>query len=200
MIYNRKNGQLMKFISKNIFSALLIISFLAMVFVPDAKAFFIKGLMEIGFYKPDVETPKENVEGLNGIRFKDVNGNLVDLGNLKGKVIFLNFWATWCPPCRAEMPSVNKLYNQFKNDQDFVFIFADADGVLTKSTRFMADRKYTLPVYKVESNIPEQLFTGALPTTVIFDKQGRLSFKHEGVANYADQKIVDFLNRLKSVK
>ncbi|WP_293783646.1 TlpA disulfide reductase family protein [uncultured Pedobacter sp.] len=190
----------MKFISKNIFSALLIISFLAMVFVPDAKAFFIKGLMEIGFYKPDVETPKENVEGLNGIRFKDVNGNLVDLGNLKGKVIFLNFWATWCPPCRAEMPSVNKLYNQFKNDQDFVFIFADADGVLTKSTRFMADRKYTLPVYKVESNIPEQLFTGALPTTVIFDKQGRLSFKHEGVANYADQKIVDFLNRLKSVK
>ncbi|WP_412466957.1 TlpA family protein disulfide reductase [Pedobacter sp. KLB.chiD] len=196
MICDKENGQLMKFIRRNIFSALLIVILLAMVFIPDAKAFFIKGLMEIGFYKPDVEAPKENVAGLNGIRFKDVNGNLVDLGDLKGKVIFLNFWATWCPPCRAEMPSINKLHSHFKNDQDIIFIFADADGDLTKSTKFMADHQYSLPVYKVESNIPEQLFTGALPTTVIFDKQARLSFKHEGVANYADQKIVDFLNRL----
>lgn len=188
----------MKFIRKNIFNALLIVIVLVMVFVPGAKAFFIKGLMEIGFYKPNDETPKENVGGLNGIRFKDASGNLVDLGDLKGKVIFLNFWATWCPPCRAEMPSINKLYDQFKNDKNIVFIFADADGDLTKSTRFMADRKYTLPVYKVESNIPDQIFAGALPTTVIFDKQGRLSFKHEGVANYADKKIADFLNQLKS--
>ncbi|MEH3113263.1 TlpA family protein disulfide reductase [Pedobacter terrae] len=190
----------MKIIRKNLFNALLIAIFLVMAFVPGAKAFFIRGLMEIGFYKPNVETTKENIAGLNGIRFKDVNGNLVDLGDLKGKVIFLNFWATWCPPCRAELPSINKLYDQFKNDQNIVFIFADADGDLAKSAQFMSDREYHLPVYKIESNIPEQLFTGALPTTVIFDKQGRLSFKHEGVANYADQKIVDFLNQLKSVK
>jgi len=188
----------MKFIRKNIFNALLIVIFLVLVFVPGAKAFLISGLMEIGFFKPNVEAPKENIVGLNGIRFKDAGGNLIDLGDLKGKVIFLNFWATWCPPCRAEMPSLNKLYGQFKNEKDIVFIFADADGELTKSTRFMSDRKYALPVYRVESNIPEQLFGGALPTTVIFDKQGRLSFKHEGVADYADKKIVDFLNQLKS--
>ncbi|GAA4207790.1 hypothetical protein GCM10022289_30720 [Pedobacter jeongneungensis] len=171
---------------------------LVIVFVPDAKAFFIKGLMKIGFYKPDIEAPKEDVADLNGIRFKDAKGNLVDLGDLKGKVIFLNFWATWCPPCRAEMPSINKLYSQFKDDKDIVFIFADADGDFPKSTEFMADRKYGMPVYKVESDIPEKVFSGALPTTVIFDKQGRLSFRHEGVANYADQKIIDFLNKLKS--
>jgi thiol-disulfide isomerase/thioredoxin len=188
----------MKFIRKNIFNALLFIIFLVIVFVPGAKAFFIKGLMEIGFYQPNLETPKENVVGLNGIRFKDASGNLIDLGDLKGKVIFLNFWATWCPPCRAEMHSINKLYDQFKDDKNIVFIFADADGDLAKSSRFMADHKYNLPVYKVESNIPEQLFTGSLPTTVVFDKQGRLSFKHEGVANYADKKIVDFLNQLRS--
>lgn len=188
----------MKFIRKNIFNAVLIIIFLVIVFVPGAKAFFIKGLMEIGFYKLNVETPKENVLGLNGIRFKDVKGNLIDLGDLKGKVIFLNFWATWCPPCRAEMPSINKLYTQFKDDKGIVFIFSDADGDFAKSGRFMADRKYAMPIYKVESDIPEKVFAGALPTTVIFDKQGRLSFKHEGVANYADQKIIDFLNQLKS--
>jgi thiol-disulfide isomerase/thioredoxin len=188
----------MKFIRKNILNALFIIILLIIVFVPDAKAFFIKGLMEIGFYRPKVEIPKENIAGLNGIQFKDAKGKLVDLGDLKGKVIFLNFWATWCPPCRAEMPSINKLYNQFKGDKNIVFIFADADGDFAKSNEFMTSRKYEMPVYKVESDIPEQIFTGSLPTTVIFDKQGRLSFKHEGVANYANQKIIDFLNKLKS--
>jgi predicted transcriptional regulator len=90
------------------------------------------------------------------------------------------------------------LYAQFKDDKNIVFIFADADGDFAKSGKFMSDRKYAMPVYKVESEIPEQIFAGTLPTTVIFDKQGRLSFRHEGVANYADQKIVDFLNKLKS--
>jgi len=186
----------MAFIKKNLVNTLFIILLLAVILVPDAKAFLIKGLMEIGFYKPDIETPATPATNLNGIRFKDVKGNTVDLGDLKGKVIFLNFWATWCPPCRAEMPSVNKLYEQFKADKNVVFIFADADGDLAKSTRFMIGRKYELPVYKVESDVPEQIFSGSLPTTVVFDKQGRLSLHHEGAADYADKKIVDFLNKL----
>ncbi|QIL39679.1 TlpA family protein disulfide reductase [Pedobacter sp. HDW13] len=186
----------MKFLKKNLLNAALVLLLLVVIFVPDAKAFLIKGLMEIGFYKPEIETPIAPDMSLSGIRFKDAKGNLVDLGDLKGKVIFLNFWATWCPPCRAEMPSVNKLYKQFKDDKNVVFIFADADGDLGKSTRFMADRKYEMPVYKVESNVPEEIFSGVLPTTIIFDKQGRLSLRHEGAADYADKKIVDFLNKL----
>ncbi|MFC3561692.1 TlpA family protein disulfide reductase [Pedobacter jamesrossensis] len=187
----------MKFIKKNIFNTIFVAILLVIVFVPDAKAFFLKGLMEIGFYSPKVEETKIEVANLSGIRFKNVKGELVDLGELKGKVIFLNFWATWCPPCRAEMPSLNKLYNQFKNDSNIVFLFADADGDLLKSAKFMTDRKYEMPVYKVESDVPEQIFTGSLPTTLIFDKQGRISFKHEGVANYFDKKFIDFLNKLK---
>ena len=168
-----------------------------MVFVPDAKALLIRGLIEIGLYSPPVNQPTKTVMDLSGIKFQDINGKIVDLGNLKGKVIFLNFWATWCPPCRAEMPSINKLFNQFQNDNKIVFIFADADGDLPKSVKFMTNRKYELPVFKVISNVPDQVFSGSLPTTVIFDKQGRLSFKHEGTANYADKKIIDFLHKLK---
>lgn len=186
----------MTFIRKNLFNAVFIVLLLVIILVPDAKAFLIKGLMEIGFFKPKIEASASPGMSLNGIRFKDAKGNIVDLGDLKGKVIFLNFWATWCPPCRAEMPSVNKLYQQFKADKNVVFIFVDADGDLAKSTRFMTDRKYELPVYKVESDVPEQIFSGSLPTTVIFDKQGRLSLHHEGAADYADKKIVDFLSKL----
>lgn len=187
----------MKFIRKNIFNALFVAFLLIIVFVPDAKALLIRGLMEIGLYSPSVNRPSKTAMDLGGIRFQDINGKNVDLGALKGKVIFLNFWATWCPPCRAEMPSINKLYTQFKDDKNVVFIFADADGDLEKSVKFMANRKYQMPVFKVTSSIPDQIFSGALPTTVIFDKQGRLSFRHEGIANYADKKIVDFLSKLK---
>jgi len=187
----------MKFIKKNIFNTLFIAVLLLIVFVPDAKAFFLKGLMEIGFYSPEVKATKIEVGNLSGIKFKNVKGELVDLGELRGKVIFLNFWATWCPPCIAEMPSINKLYTHFKDDPNVIFIFADADGDLVKSGKFMTNRKFDMPVYKVESEIPEQIFSGALPTTVIFDKQGRISFMHEGIANYSNKKFVDFLNKLK---
>ena len=186
----------MKFIRKNIFNILFVTALALIVFVPDAKALLIRGLMEIGLYSPSVNEPTRTAMDLSGIKFQDVKGNNVDLGDLKGNVIFLNFWATWCPPCRAEMPSLNKLVKQFENNKKVVFLFADADGDLPKSVKFMANRKYEMPVFKAISSIPEQIFSGALPTTVIFDKQGRLSFKHEGIANYADQKIVDFLNKL----
>lgn len=189
----------MKFFKKNIFNVLFAALLLVIVFVPDAKALLLKGLMQIGFYQPNV-SKKEEVQSthLKGIKFKNIKGELVDLGDLKGKIIFLNFWTTWCPPCRAEMPSLNKLYQSFKTDKDIVFIFADADGELAKSTVFLHERKYELPVYRVESQIPDQIFKGSLPTTVIFDKQGRLSFHHEGIANYADQKFIDFLKKLKA--
>jgi thiol-disulfide isomerase/thioredoxin len=188
----------MKFLKKNIINALFVALLLVIVLVPDAKALLLKGLMKIGFYQPNIAAKEEVLStNLEGIKFKNIKGELVDLGDLMGKVIFLNFWTTWCPPCRAEMPSLDKLYQTFKTDKNIVFIFADADGELAKASAFMQERKYELPVYRMESEIPDQIFKGTLPTTVIFDKEGRLSFHHQGMANYADQKIIDFLRKLK---
>lgn len=189
----------MKLIKKHIINILFIILLLVIVFVPDAKSMLIQGLIKVGFYTPKIEETNASVSNLNGIQFKNVKGELVDLGDLKGKVIFINFWATWCPPCRAEMPSISKLYNQFKDDKNVVFIFADADGNLPKSSKFMLDRKFEMPVYKIESDMPKEIFESALPTTVIFDKQGRLSFRNEGIADYSNKKFVDFLNKLKNM-
>lgn len=159
--------------------------------------------MEIGLFSPGVEHSEETAiateaKDLSGIKFKDASGNVIDLGELKGKVIFLNFWATWCPPCLAEMPSVNKLYEQFGNDKDVVFIMVDADSNLAKSQKYMDKKGYKLPIYQVASNIPEVIFKGSLPTTVVFDKQGRLSYNEAGAANYASDKFIDFIKKLKA--
>jgi len=187
---------------KNIVNALLIGFFLVLIFVPAAKALMIRGLMQIGLFSPGVEDVKENVQAaatdLSGIKFKDVSGKTVDLGDLKGKVIFLNFWATWCPPCLAEMPSVNKLYEQFKDDKEVVFILVDADSDLPKSQRYMDNKGYKLPVYQVASNIPETVFKGSLPTTIVFDKKGRVSYHEVGAANYASDKFIEFIKKLKA--
>lgn len=186
---------------KNIINLLLTGVFLALLFVPPAKALVLQGLIGIGFLKPDLNQVQahSNAASLAGIQFKDMNGKVVDLGDLKGKVVFLNFWATWCPPCLAEMPSVNQLYEQYKNDKDVVFILADADGNLPKSQKFMDKKGYKLPVYAVASEIPALIFQGSLPTTVVFDKQGRISYNESGAANYADAKFVQFMSKLKTM-
>ena len=167
--------------------------------MPEAKAMMLQGLMKVGFFSPKIEQTAEVSSDLSGITFSNEKGQLIDLGNLKGKVILINFWATWCPPCRAEMPGLDKLYKQFDKDKDVVFIFADADGDLDKSAKFMQRHSYDFPIYKITSNIPSKIFESALPTTVIFDKQGRLSFRHEGMADYSDDKFIDFLNKLKGL-
>lgn len=193
------------FLTKNYLNILLISFLLLMVFVPSAKAFMLRGLMEIGLFKPGTSTAAASAEmapaaNLNGILFKGISGNVVDLGKLKGKVVFLNFWATWCPPCQAEMPSIQKLYTQFQDDPDFVFLLVDADSKLPEAQQFMQKKKYSMPVYELASNIPEQLFKGTLPTTIVLDKKGRISFNEEGAANYAHKKFIAFMLQLKNNK
>lgn len=183
-----------KYISNGIFILILAL----ILFVPSAKALVIQGLMQIGLFNPDVQTEKNITNASLDLKFKDQHGKVVTLADLKGKVVFLNFWATWCPPCLAEMPSINKLYEQHKSNRDVVFIMLDADSNFEKANGYMKARKYTMPVYQMASSVPEQIFAGSLPTTVVFDKQGRLSFKHEGVANYNSKKFVAFIEKLRS--
>ena len=184
---------------KNIVNTVLVALFMAVIFVPSAKAMVLEGLMKVGFFAPDTSAADNHpVRDLSGILFRDARGKITDLGDLKGKVIFLNFWATWCPPCIAEMPGVNKLYEKYKNDSNVVFILADADGDLAKSHKFMGRKKFSLPVYAVASEVPEVLFRGSLPTTIVFDKLGRIVYNEAGAANYGNQKFIEFIHRLKT--
>ena len=185
------------FSKKGIGNILFFSVILVLLFVPSAKALLLQGLMKAGLFKPNTSLQTKNTTAdLSGISFKDDKGNVVDLGNLKGKVVFVNFWATWCPPCLAEMPAVNKLYEIYKDHEDVVFLIVDVDGAFEKSQKFMNKKNYKLPVYAVASAIPESIFNGSLPTTVVFDKMGRMSYHGEGAANYADQKFIAFMEKL----
>ena len=186
---------------KNIINASFIVLLLIIVFVPSAKSFMLQSLMKIGFLKPNITQNQKTIStALSNIKFKDVKGKEIDLAGLNGKVVFINFWATWCPPCLAEMPSINKLHQQFGADGDVVFIMVDADANFEKSLSYMENRQYKMPVYTMASSMPENLFKGSLPTTIVFDKKGRVAFHEEGAANYNSQKFKDFIKQLKALK
>ncbi|MES2651327.1 MAG: TlpA disulfide reductase family protein [Bacteroidota bacterium] len=186
---------------KNIGNAVFILLILTIILVPSAKALVMQGLMEIGLFKPSIDKPKSGLAAdLHSIKFKDSKNNVVSLGDLKGKIVFLNFWATWCPPCLAEMPSINQLHQQFAGDEEVVFLLIDADGNFTKSQAYLDRKKYKMPIYALASSIPKEIFNGSLPTTLVFDKKGRVAYNGVGAANYANPKFIAFIKELKALK
>jgi thiol-disulfide isomerase/thioredoxin len=184
----------------NLVNAIIIIALLTVIFVPSAKALLIRGLMSVGLFKADVTAQAPVAPAVADIAFEDASGRAIHLNQLKGKVVFLNFWATWCPPCRAEMPSINKLHQKLKADTNIVFVMVDADSELKKAAQFMTANSYSMPLYLVISEVPDAVYGGSLPTTVIFDKRGRIAFRHDGAADYGTGEVKGFLKKLASAK
>lgn len=144
----------------------------------------------------DIVAEKTDNDVEKGITFQDGNGNVVALNDLKGKVVFINFWATWCPPCIEEMPSINELKTKFARNEDIVFLMVDVDGKYKKAQTFMNKRKFNLPVYVPHSEIPKEFLSGAIPTTVILDKKGAIAARIEGGRDYSKPEIVNALKQL----
>lgn len=184
------------FTRKNFSTFVLVAFMLVILFVPGAKSFLLKGLLSTGLFNASAKRESVQEPGIVSFSFVDKNGNRITSTDLKGKIIFINFWAVWCPPCVAEMGSVNALYQQLKNDPRFVFVLADADGNLPQSTAFMAQHGYDLPVYQVTGPVSPSLYSGTLPTTLIIDPEGKLVQKHEGIANYNTPAMLSFLKSL----
>lgn len=136
----------------------------------------------------------------NNLAFKDKNGKTITLNSLKGKVVFINFWATWCPPCIHEMPSINELKKTFQDNDKIEFLLVDVDNKIEKSNAFMEKKNYDLPVYVPTSAIPSEYLGNSIPTTVILDKNGKIVTRIEGGRDYSSPDIIKLLNDLTESK
>ncbi len=166
--------------------SILLISFLIIiVFVPDAKSLLLQQLVSAGLFNAEIK--KEGVNNLPqtaSFSFTDSAGTTATTAGLKGKVVFINFWASWCPPCRAEMPSLDELYKKLQNDDRFVFLFINEDEDKSKAIKYLEKNHFTIPLYSRLGDVPNEIFSGTLPTTVVIDKDGKVVLKHEGLAGY----------------
>ena len=103
----------------------------------------------------------------------DLQGKSWHLHDLNGKVVLVNFWATWCPPCRKEMPDLDALYNRFK-DQGLV-ILAISDEESAKVTPFIAERKISYPILLDPGRKVNDAFAvQGIPKTFVFNREGKL--------------------------
>ncbi|WP_132055331.1 TlpA family protein disulfide reductase [Pseudocnuella soli] len=172
---------------------------LFLLFNPTAKGWFLRQLMEVGLFRAQIEqeaaTPNQPAVA-TAFAFQDATGIMRTTADLKGKVVFINFWATWCPPCIAEMPSLNDLYQQFRDDDRLVFLFINEDADVQKAKAFLQKKSYSLPLMTNTGQVPAQIFSGTLPTTLILDKDGNVVFRHEGLAKYNS---ASFVKQLKSL-
>jgi cytochrome c-type biogenesis protein len=128
---------------------------------------------------PDSTT--ENELKASDFTLVDQYGNTHKLSDYKGKVVFLNFWATWCPPCKEEMPHIEEIYNEYKNNDEDVVILGIAapnlgrEGSKEYITGFLNDNNYTFPVaFDETTEVLEQYYISAFPTTFIIDKEGNI--------------------------
>lgn len=112
-----------------------------------------------------------------------LDGKAVNLSDLKGKVVFVNLWASWCPPCRAEMPGIEALYQKVdKSKVAFVMLSLDDDAA--KARKFVQAQGYTFPVYLRTGNLPAPFDSNAIPSTVILGPDGQVAARHDGMADY----------------
>jgi len=136
------------------------------------------------------EMPSEQSVNLDW-QVKTLDGFEVNLKEHVGdKTVFLNFWATWCPPCVAEMPSIDTLYELFGDTMMFVCISQENAETLKK---FLQAKQYSFPVFYTETPPPQELNAAALPTTFIVSSDGQILLKHVGGADWAHESVVAFL-------
>lgn len=168
------------------------------IFNPDAKSWVLQQLVSTGLFKAEIKKGDMNksLQEAATFSFTDSLGNTVAISELKGKVLFINFWASWCPPCRAEMPSLEELYKKLKDDNRFVFLFINEDEDRNKAIRYFEKNNFTMPLYYRVGQVSDEIFSGTLPTTVVINKEGKVVLKHEGMAKYNTETFIRELKEL----
>lgn len=128
------------------------------------------------------------------LKFKDLDGKAMGMDSFKGKAVFLNFWATWCGPCVAEMPGIQELYDKTKN-QNIVFALLSNESA-SKVKDFVAKKKFSFPIYIYKGALPDLYKTSGIPATFLISPKGKLVLQHVGSAAWNDPKSMDYLRRL----
>ena len=170
----------------------------------EVIGFVQRGILATGVMNPDVSETSVAIDDANGgpipadLNFKliDEQGHMVSLEDFKGKVIFLNLWATWCPPCLAELPNIATLHDDLKDEVVFVMLSLDED--FNKAIAFNQRKGYNLPIYALGSRLPQQFQTATtIPRTYVIDAKGHLVLTHKGMANYASKAFKEFISKQK---
>lgn len=124
---------------------------------------------------------------------EELDGTQVYLTQFRRQVMFINFWATWCPPCRAEMPGIQKLFDQYKKKVIFLMIVNDKPEAIRE---YIKKHHYTFPVLLQKYEPPTAFRSSSIPVTYIVDANGNIVLVHKGASKWNSRKIKRLLDKL----
>lgn len=124
------------------------------------------------------------------------NGETVSLSDYRDNVVFINVWASWCPPCVAEMPTIETLYDNVAGERNIQFILLAMDEDQQKAIDFMEGKEFSMPYFFPASTLPNHFRSQYLPTTYVLSKKGQIVYKKEGIADYSSSNFAQWMRNL----
>ncbi len=172
----------MKTFLKKHWSNILFVLFIILLIIPQTRVPIQVGVNRLLSFGPSTvsEATRDQVQDYNW-QLRDLDGTRFNLEDAKGEVVLINLWATWCPPCIAEMPSFQNLYDQYGQKVTFLFVSNEEPATIHS---FLERHQYDLPIYQPLSMGPERLQSRSLPTTYLLSRDGEIVVEKTGVANW----------------
>lgn len=177
---------------------LIFIVIIVLLIIPQTRQpiqiFINKGITLI--VKPSViEDAERKVITNYNWKLRDLSKTDFDFNAAKGKVVVINFWATWCPPCIAEMPSMELLYQNYKDNDEVVFLFVSNEDVAVIQ-KFMFKKEYTFDVYQSVTEYPKEFNVSSIPRTFVISKKGGIVIDKTGPADWNSERVTTTIDAL----
>lgn len=179
----------MKLTKKHITNIAFLV-FIGLLIYPPTKVYFIRLIS----FAPSIQNV-EKQESLSTTNWslKGINTENLNFNDLGDKVVFVSFWATWCPPCIAEMPSINALYEDYKDKVTFLFVTNENWNTVSK---FYTKKNYSFPTYNQLTNSPKEFESATIPATFILSKTKKIVVDKKGPADWNSESIRKLLDGL----
>ncbi len=175
---------------------IIFIIVITLLIVPQTRKHIQLSLqkLKVQFFSPSIIDKKEQhqLEPFT-YKLKSLEGVSKELNIGQGRVTFISYWATWCPPCIAEFPSIEDLYVDYGSEIDFVLITNENPEIVK---RFLKEKQFRIPAFLPQIETPKELFESTIPTSYIIDKTGKIIIKEQGAVDWNSKELREVLDQL----